>query len=222
MNPIARVQQRAPALRGCSAYLLRPHIFAGASVENYLVGDFRGTPNGRGDRAAEMRAQGKRLPRMLPYGKKSDNRIQFVHVDDVARLMASIVHKTEPEAQRRTMLMSPPRRTSDLCPVHRNLASPAASRARNFAFKPRSTCCGGWEFVAIPPRPRRTLPASTSWNTDSEKFLGDSYPDVIRYTIADAFADCFKTETPRSRSSLPPKLPKPPPSSRRVFDFGRE
>jgi len=27
------VQQRAPALRGCSAYILRPHIFAGASVE---------------------------------------------------------------------------------------------------------------------------------------------------------------------------------------------
>ena len=32
------VQQRAPALRGCSVYILRPHIFAGASVENYLSG----------------------------------------------------------------------------------------------------------------------------------------------------------------------------------------
>ena len=40
------VQQRAPALRGCSAYMLRPHIFAGASVENYMVGAFRGTPGG--------------------------------------------------------------------------------------------------------------------------------------------------------------------------------
>ena len=30
------VQQRAPALRGCSAYMLRPHIFAGASVQNYM------------------------------------------------------------------------------------------------------------------------------------------------------------------------------------------
>src|SRR6266496_984635 len=27
-------QQRAPALRGCSVFILRPHIFAGASVEN--------------------------------------------------------------------------------------------------------------------------------------------------------------------------------------------
>jgi len=26
------------------------------------------------------------------------------------------------------------------------------------------------------------------------KFLGPSYEDVIRYTIADAFADCFVSE----------------------------
>ena len=33
-------------------------------------------------------------------------------------------------------------------------------------------------------------------NTDRlRKFLGENYEDVIRYTIADAFADCFKSET---------------------------
>src|SRR5437016_8920004 len=42
------VQQRAPSLRGCSVYMLRPHIFAGASVKDYLLGGFRGTPSGRG------------------------------------------------------------------------------------------------------------------------------------------------------------------------------
>jgi hypothetical protein len=32
-------------------------------------------------------------------------------------------------------------------------------------------------------------------NTDRlRKFLGEHYEDVIRYTIADAFADCFKSE----------------------------
>jgi len=56
------VQQRAPALRGCSVYILRPHIFAGASVENYLLGAFRGTINGKGARAEKMRSEGKRLP----------------------------------------------------------------------------------------------------------------------------------------------------------------
>src|SRR5271167_2629629 len=77
------VQQRAPALRGCSAYMLRPHIFAGASVDNYMLGAFRGTPNGPGRRAAKMRQQGKRLPCMLPYGERYlENLIQFLHVDD--------------------------------------------------------------------------------------------------------------------------------------------
>src|SRR5712691_7377236 len=78
------VQQRAPALRGCSVFILRPHIFAGATVENYLMGAFRGTPNGKSKRAARMRQQGKRLPCMLPFGKKYlDNQIQLVHVDDM-------------------------------------------------------------------------------------------------------------------------------------------
>src|SRR6476660_9119732 len=99
------VQQRAPALRGCSAYMLRPHIFAGASVENYMLGAFRGTPNGSSDRAAKMRTRGKRLPCMLPLGKSYlEKRIQFVHVDDVARLMAYILRRTEPESQRLTVL----------------------------------------------------------------------------------------------------------------------
>src|SRR5882762_170245 len=99
------VQQRAPALRGCSAYMLRPHIFAGASVENYMVDAFKGTPNGRSKRALKMRARGKRLPCMLPLGKSYlEKRIQFVHVDDVARLMAYILRRTEPESQRLTVL----------------------------------------------------------------------------------------------------------------------
>src|SRR6266568_5236231 len=36
--------------------------------------------------------------------KYLENRIQFVHVDDMARLIAFILRKTEPEAQRLTIL----------------------------------------------------------------------------------------------------------------------
>src|SRR4029077_5226312 len=99
------VQQRAPALRGCSVYMLRPHIFAGASVQNYMLGAFRGTPNGQSDRAAKMRRRGKRLPCLLPSGPKYlENQIQFVHVDDAARLITHILEKKEPESQRLTVL----------------------------------------------------------------------------------------------------------------------
>src|SRR5581483_2621017 len=99
------VQQRAPALRGCSAYILRPHIFAGAGVDNYFMEAFRGIPGGGSKRAARMRAQRKRLPCMLPSGEQYlQNRIQFVHIDNVARLIAFILQKTEPESQRLTIL----------------------------------------------------------------------------------------------------------------------
>src|SRR5260370_42421839 len=51
-----------------------------------------------------MRSEGKRLPCMMPGGQQYlDNKIQFVHVDDMARLIAHILHR-DPEAQRLTVL----------------------------------------------------------------------------------------------------------------------
>src|SRR5258708_6894553 len=98
------VQQRAPSLRGCSVYILRPHIFPGATVENYFLGAFRLTPDGKSARAEKMRREGKRLPCMLPRGQQYlDNKIQFVHVDDMARLILHILQR-EPEMQRLTVL----------------------------------------------------------------------------------------------------------------------
>jgi len=83
------VRYRAESLGDCRIYILRPHIFTGASMNNYMVGALRGTPLGKSKRAARMRAEGKRLPLMLPRGPKYlEKRVQFVHVDDVARLLA--------------------------------------------------------------------------------------------------------------------------------------
>ena len=191
------VQQRAPALRGCSAYMLRPHIFAGTSMENYLVGAFRGTPNGRGERAARMRSRSRRLPCMLPYGRRYlDNRIQFVHVDDVARLIAYILRKTEPEAQRLTVLNVAGRGeplTFEQCI--------AMARAKLLRVPGKWTFRLLLEFLwksgisAIPPAAAPYMTGEYIMNTDRlRKFLGPSYEDVIRYTIADAFADCFASE----------------------------
>src|SRR5437764_7972988 len=73
------VQMRAAEMFGARTYILRPHIYAGASVQNYLIGAFRGTPTGHGRRASRMRDKGKRLPIMLPLGEKYlQNRFQFV------------------------------------------------------------------------------------------------------------------------------------------------
>jgi nucleoside-diphosphate-sugar epimerase len=197
------VQQRAPALRGCSAYMLRPHIFAGATVENYMVGAFRGTPNGRSERAAKMRSKGKRLPCLLPSGQRYlDNRIQFVHVDDIARLMTHILQKTEPESQRLTVLNVAGR--GDPMTFQRCIEVAQASLVRvpgKVAFQAVLNFLWRYGMVAIPPQAAPYMCGEYIMNTDRlQRFLGENYEGVIRYTIADAFADCFKTESSVSAS----------------------
>src|SRR5580692_6598338 len=187
------VQQRAPSLRGCSAYILRPHIFAGASVENYLIGAFRGTPNGKGKRAERMRKEGKRLPCMLPYGQHYlDNQIQFVHVDDVARLITWILQR-EPEARRLTILNvagrgEPLTFASCIEIAHAKLVRVLGKRTMRLVL----------DFLwrrgisTIPPDAVPYMTGQYIMNTDRlKKFLGEDYERVIRYTVADAYADSF-------------------------------
>ena len=189
------VQTRSHALRGCSVYILRPHIFAGASIENYVMGAFRGTPNGTSARAEKMRAEGKRLPYVLPRGQHYlDNKIQFVHVDDMARLIRHILQR-EPETQRLTVLN-------------------VAGRGEPLSFG-RCVEVGGAKLVRVPGKwamgqvlaflwwqkisavPPDAVPYMTGeciMNTDRlRRFLGPEYEHVIRYTVADAFADSFKS-----------------------------
>ncbi len=188
------VQQRAPALRGCSVFILRPHIFAGASVENYLLGAFRGTPNGKSKRAARMRDQGKRLPCVLPLGKKYlDNKIQFIHVDDMARLITWMMHR-EPEAQRLTTLNVAGRGealTFEQCiqMAHAKLwrvpGKWGLRKVLQFLWRVK--------LSSIPPDAVPYMTGQYIMNTDRlRQFLQTDYERVIRYSIADAFADSFR------------------------------
>jgi nucleoside-diphosphate-sugar epimerase len=189
------VQQRAPALRGCSVYILRPHIFAGASVENYLLGAFRGTPNGKGAQAEKMRSEGKRLPCMLPRGQQYlDNKIQFVHVDDMARLVAHILHR-DPEAQRLTILNVAGR--GDPLTFGRCIEMAQAKLVRvpgKWAMKLALQFLWKRQISAIPPEALPYITGEYIMNTDRLRgFLGGEYENVMRFTIADAFADSFRT-----------------------------
>ena len=193
------VQQRAPSLRGCSAYMLRPHIFAGASVENYMLGAFRGTPGGKGERAAKMRAAGKRLPCVLPIGSRYlGNRVQFVHVDDVARLITHIARKTEPETQRLTVLNVAGR--GEPLTIARCLEMARADVRRvpgKWALRLILTYAWNSGASAVPPEALPYMTSEYIMNTDRlQKFLGPNYKDVIRYTIVDAFADSLGGSSP--------------------------
>jgi nucleoside-diphosphate-sugar epimerase len=193
------VRQRSPSLRGCSAYILRPHIFAGATVENYLLGAFRGTPNGKSTRAQKMRDAGKRLPCMLPRGQEYlDNKIQFVHVDDMARLIAHILRR-EPETQRLTILNVAGR--GEPLTFGRCVEIARAKLIRvpgTWAMRMVLQFLWRRQISAIPPEALPYMTGEYIMNTDRlRRFLGPEYEDVIRYTIADAFADTFNPSTER-------------------------
>ena len=188
------VQQRAPALRGCSVFILRPHIFAGASVENYLIGAFRGTPNGKGKRAARMRDHGKRLPCMIPFGKKYlNNKIQFIHVDDMARLIVWLLHR-EPEAQRLTTLNVAGR--GDALSFKQCIEIAQAKLLRvpgRWGLRKVLQFLWQAKLSSIPPDAVPYMTGQYVMNTDRLKtFLKTDYERVIRYSIADAFADSFR------------------------------
>ena len=188
------VQQRAPGLRGCGVFILRPHIFAGASVENYLMGAFRGTPNGKGLRAARMRQAAKRLPCMLPYGQKYvDNKIQFIHVDDMARLIAWILRR-EPEAQRLTILNVAGRGDPLTFGQCIELAHAKLLRVPG-QWTMRRILQFLWnrKISAIPPDAVPYMTGQYIMNTDRlKKFLGGDYERVIEKTNLEAFADSFQ------------------------------
>jgi nucleoside-diphosphate-sugar epimerase len=188
------VQQRAPALRGCGVFILRPHIFAGATVENYLMGAFRGTPNGKGSQAARMRASSRRLPCMLPYGQKYlDNKIQFVHVDDMARLIAWILTR-EPEAQRLTILNVAGR--GDALTFGQCIEMAKARLLRvpgRWGMRLVLELLWTFKISAIPPDAVPYMTGQYIMNTERlKKFLGDEYERVIAKTNAEAFADSFR------------------------------
>jgi nucleoside-diphosphate-sugar epimerase len=187
------VQQRAPSLRGCGVFILRPHILAGATVENYLMGAFRGTPNGNSSRAARMREKAKRLPCMLPYGQKYlDNKIQFVHVDDMARLIVWIL-KREPEAQRLTILNIAGRGDPLTLAQCIEMAHAKLKRVPGiWGMRRVLQFLWDWKISAIPPDAVPYMTGQYIMNTTKlRKFLGDDYERVIAKTNSEAFADSF-------------------------------
>src|SRR5579862_8271103 len=190
------VQQRCTALRGCSVYILRPHIFAGASVENYLMGAFRGTPNGKSERAEKMRKEGKRLPCMLPRGQRYlDNKLQFIHVDDMARLLKHILQR-EPESQRLTVLNVAGR--GEPLTFARCIEMAKAKLVRvpgKWAMRQILSLLWKYKISAIPPQALPYMTGEYIMNTDRlRRFLGPEYEHVMQYSITDAFADSFQAQ----------------------------
>ena len=189
------VQQRAPSARGCSVYVLRPATFAGSKAENFLVASLRGTPAGRGKFAVMLTRDRRRIPCILPWGKRYlENKIQFVHVEDVARLIAYILRKTEPEARRLTILNVAGRGDPLTFESCLKISQSKVVRVPG-VWAMRTLLRIFWKtgISRIPPEATPYLSGQGIMNTSRlREFLGPYDAEVIRHTVSDALADSFQ------------------------------
>ena len=190
------VRLRAATLGNCSSYVLRSAFFAGESVDNYLVGALRGQPTGKSKRAERLRQRGKRLPLLTPGTAYRQNRFQFVHIDDMARLIANILRRPAVQKQELTVLNVAGRGeplTFD------EVAALAHARVLRVPGKWAMRRILGmyWNrgVSAVPLEATPYLCGSCLADTSRLKdFLGKDYERVIQYSIATGLQDTFKNE----------------------------
>jgi nucleoside-diphosphate-sugar epimerase len=188
------VRYRAESLGDCRIYILRPPIYTGATVQNYMVGALRGTPLGKSKRAARMRAEGKRLPLMLPRDPRYlDKRFQFVHVDDMARLLTYLLYRPDNDPMMNIMNVTG---RGDSLTLKRcaEIAQATIKRAPSKAAM-RAVLQFLWKFgiSSIPPEALPYMIGSYTMDTARlQQFLGSDYSRVIHYSIEDALKDSFE------------------------------
>jgi nucleoside-diphosphate-sugar epimerase len=199
----AVVRARARQLGDCATFILRPHIFAGTTMNNYLIGALRGTPTGKGKLAGRLRGRDKRLPIVLPFGKKYlENQFQFVHVDDVARLLAFILER--PAVEKLTILNVAGRGES--LPF-RECAALANSKI--IRLPGRLACRMVLEIMwkvgvsGVPPAALPYILGSYTMDTSRlQQFLGSDYEQVIRFTIREALLDSFQPASQKNAAAV--------------------
>ena len=198
------VRYRQDWMEGCRSYILRPHIFTGATVQNYMVGALRGTPTGNGKRAERMRSQGKRLPLMLPWGNKYlEKQFQFVHVDDVARLITYLLRRDASNDPQCTVLNVAGRGEPITIAQCAQMANAKIRRvpSRRFA-RMMLQRLWNWGVSGIPPDALPYMIGSYTMDTTRlQRFLGPEYRDIIRYTVEEALRDSFEQQDAASAST---------------------
>jgi nucleoside-diphosphate-sugar epimerase len=126
---------------------------------------------------------------VLPYGEKYlHNRVQYVHVDDVARLVANILRR-EPEARKVTILNVAG--SGDPLTIARCIEM---SQSKVIRVPGRWACRlmlrYAWKrgLSAIPPEIEPYMTSECVMRTDRlQQFLGHDYQEVIQHSVADAF-----------------------------------
>ena len=189
------VRYRAESLGDCRAYILRPPLCTGAGMQNYMVGALSGTPLGPSKRAARMRAAGKRLPFNLPRAKKYlEKQWQFVHVDDVARMLGYLLHRPATDPMVTTLNVTG---RGEPIPLQRcfEIANTTIRR-----LPTRGNCRTALRWLwrlgisSIPPSALPYLLGSYTMDTTRlQQFLGEDHPRIIQHTVEDALRESFNS-----------------------------
>lgn len=181
------VQSRARSMK-CQTYILRPAIFTGPTMQNFMMSALRGTPGGPGWIARKLRRRSTRLPLLLPAGKKNlEKKFQFVHVDDMARLIAHIFNRRQTDPQM-TIL-----NVAGRGPAITIAECAEISKVRILRAPGRATC--GWALnllwkagiTDVPPEALPYMIGNFTMDTSRlEAFLGEDFKKVIQFTSAEA------------------------------------
>ena len=186
------VQSRARGMK-CKTYILRPHVYAGATVQNYQLGVLRGIPGGKGRLGERLRRQGKRLPLWLPSrGDYLEHKFQFVHIDDMARLIAHILRRKLVDPKLTVLNVAGRGEPLEL----RRCVEIAGIEVQRV---PGRTICKQalrvlWDLGVsdIPPEALPYLLGSSTMDTARLRvFLGEHYRSVIEYTCEQALGESF-------------------------------
>jgi nucleoside-diphosphate-sugar epimerase len=172
-------------------YILRPHIFSGASVQNYMIDCIRGVAYGAGRLGKMLQRRGKRLPLLFPFGGDYlQHKLQFAHVDDVARLIVWILSR--PKLQDPLMVVNVAGKGDPITVEQCAQLMGASVRRLPSVALCRTMIETAWALGAtsIPPDAFPYLIGSYYMDTSKLRtLLGKDYEIVIRYTNEAALAD---------------------------------
>ncbi|HYX67922.1 MAG TPA: hypothetical protein VE825_02220, partial [Terriglobales bacterium] len=134
-----------------------------------------------------------RLPMTLPYGDEyPEKKLQFVHVDDMARLVAHILQRPEGDPELTILNVAAPGEPISLARCA-EIAHTRIQRAPRWLIRFMLRRMWNWGITAIPPEALPYMVGSYTMNTRKlENFLGPDYRQVMQHNVEEALADSFQ------------------------------
>jgi nucleoside-diphosphate-sugar epimerase len=198
------IQNRSDELRKCKTYILRSHLYGGEGAQNYELTALRGVPADRGRLGVHMRDRGLKVPLLLPSrGDYLEHKFQFVHADDVARLIAHIVQRRQADAQLTVLNVAGQGEPLSL----RQCVEMAGLRVRQLPglglCRQAMNLLWDWGASNVPPQALPYLLGSCALDTARLRiFLGEHYRSVIQHTSHDALAESLQFPPDGESSSV--------------------